>query len=66
METTNKQNAPGPKASEAASGHDPTGDGRDFSGLAGRVRVLEDKEALRGLMVRGWRALDHKDFDGWI
>lgn len=66
METTNKQNVPGPKASEAASGHDPTGDGQDFGRLAERVRVLEDKEALRGLMIKGWRALDQKNFDAWI
>ncbi|MEU1737582.1 nuclear transport factor 2 family protein [Streptosporangium sp. NPDC020145] len=27
---------------------------------------LMDKEELRGLLVRGWRALDHKDYDTWI
>ncbi|UUY50406.1 nuclear transport factor 2 family protein [Streptomyces yangpuensis] len=39
-------------------------DGRD--GLARRLRLLEDKEALRGLLVRGWRALDRKDWRTWI
>jgi SnoaL-like domain len=33
--------------------------------LAQRVQVLEDKEALRGLLTRGWRALDVKDWDTW-
>ena len=27
---------------------------------------LIDKEDIRGLLVRGWRALDHKDYDTWI
>ncbi|MFZ3468231.1 nuclear transport factor 2 family protein [Streptomyces sp. 4.24] len=31
-----------------------------------RLRVLEDKEALRRLMIRGWRALDGKDWRTWI
>jgi hypothetical protein len=34
--------------------------------IAERIRILEDKEALRGLMIRGWRALDQKDWAGWI
>ncbi|MFG2294221.1 nuclear transport factor 2 family protein [Streptomyces sp. NPDC048603] len=33
--------------------------------LDGRLRELEDKEALRGLLVRGWRALDRKDWRAW-
>lgn len=39
-------------------------DGR-ADGLARRLRVLEDKEALRALMIRGWRALDRKDWAAW-
>ncbi|MEU8824632.1 nuclear transport factor 2 family protein [Streptomyces sp. NPDC048636] len=38
----------------------------DNDQLLRRVRVLEDKEALRTLMIRGWRALDLKDWDAWI
>ncbi|WP_077058012.1 nuclear transport factor 2 family protein [Streptomyces sp. MP131-18] len=34
--------------------------------LVGRLRALEDKEALRTLMIRGWRALDRKDWRAWI
>ncbi|MFJ8569277.1 nuclear transport factor 2 family protein [Streptomyces sp. NPDC093514] len=34
--------------------------------LLRRLRVLEDKEALRQLMIRGWRALDRKDWRTWI
>lgn len=30
------------------------------------LQDLVDKEAIRGLLVRGWRALDHKDYDTWI
>ncbi|GII90493.1 nuclear transport factor 2 family protein [Sinosporangium siamense] len=30
------------------------------------LAALVDKEAIRGLLVRGWRALDHKDYDTWI
>lgn len=41
-------------------------DGQNFGGLVERVRTLEDKEALRGLIIGGWRALDRKDFEGWI
>ncbi|MFD4245007.1 nuclear transport factor 2 family protein [Streptomyces sp. NPDC058525] len=37
----------------------------DFAGLVRRVRTLEDKEALRALMMRGWRALDLGDWQGW-
>jgi SnoaL-like domain len=33
--------------------------------LARRLRVLEDKEALRTLLTRGWRALDRHDWDTW-
>ncbi|WP_433263565.1 nuclear transport factor 2 family protein [Actinosynnema sp. CS-041913] len=33
--------------------------------LQERLQVLEDKDALRALLVRGWRALDHKDWDTW-
>jgi ketosteroid isomerase-like protein len=33
--------------------------------LARRVQLLEDQAALRTLMITGWRALDHKDFDTW-
>ncbi|WP_228447005.1 nuclear transport factor 2 family protein [Streptomyces paludis] len=38
----------------------------DPAGLARRVRALEDGEALRALMIRGWRALDRKDWETWI
>ncbi|MBL1099321.1 nuclear transport factor 2 family protein [Streptomyces coffeae] len=38
----------------------------DYNSLMRRVRVLEDKEALRTLMIRGWRALDLKDWETWI
>ncbi|MCX5382819.1 nuclear transport factor 2 family protein [Streptomyces sp. NBC_00083] len=34
--------------------------------LARRLRALEDREALRALMIRGWRALDRKDWQSWI
>jgi hypothetical protein len=34
--------------------------------LAERIQILEDKEAIRGLMIRGWRALDLKDWANWI
>lgn len=34
--------------------------------LEQRLAELEDKEAIRGMMMRGWRALDHKDWQGWI
>ncbi|MEV7546419.1 nuclear transport factor 2 family protein [Streptomyces sp. NPDC089915] len=34
-------------------------------GLLRRLRALEDKEALRALLMRGWRALDHKDWQTW-
>ncbi|MFD9359747.1 nuclear transport factor 2 family protein [Streptomyces sp. NPDC060031] len=33
--------------------------------LSRRLGVLEDKEALRALMIRGWRALDRKDWRAW-
>ncbi|MFJ9458549.1 nuclear transport factor 2 family protein [Kitasatospora sp. NPDC101447] len=33
---------------------------------ARRLRILEDKEALRTLLMRGWRALDRKDWQTWI
>ena len=42
---------------------DPTG---QISDLTRRIALLEDREALRGVLVRGWRALDYKDWDGWI
>ncbi|MFG2526741.1 nuclear transport factor 2 family protein [Streptomyces sp. NPDC048516] len=38
----------------------------DYDSLVRRLRVLEDKEALRALMIRGWRALDRKDWQAWI
>ncbi|MFF4484054.1 hypothetical protein ACFY1A_44730 [Streptomyces sp. NPDC001520] len=38
----------------------------DYDSLAGRLQALEDKEALRALMIRGWRALDRKDWQTWI
>ncbi|MFD8756261.1 nuclear transport factor 2 family protein [Kitasatospora sp. NPDC059577] len=37
----------------------------DRDELVRRLRVLEDKEALRTLMIRGWRALDRKDWQTW-
>ncbi|MEU9993478.1 nuclear transport factor 2 family protein [Streptomyces sp. NPDC048045] len=39
---------------------------RELDALADRLQVLEDKEALRGLLIRGWRALDRKDWRTWI
>ncbi|MFJ9556593.1 nuclear transport factor 2 family protein [Nocardiopsis sp. NPDC101807] len=48
----------------------------DASGLVRRLGLLEDrlravedlaaKESLRELLVRGWRALDARDWDAWI
>ncbi|MFG2720371.1 nuclear transport factor 2 family protein [Streptomyces sp. NPDC048416] len=38
----------------------------DRADLARRLRTLEDKEALRALLIRGWRALDRKDWGTWI
>ncbi|WP_326655037.1 nuclear transport factor 2 family protein [Streptomyces sp. NBC_01750] len=38
----------------------------DYDSLVRRLRDLEDKEALRALMIRGWRALDRKDWQTWI
>ncbi|MEK8168896.1 nuclear transport factor 2 family protein [Streptomyces sp. M19] len=37
----------------------------DHDSLVRRVRALEDQEALRALMIRGWRALDRKDWRTW-
>lgn len=37
----------------------------EIAHIARRLRELEDKEALRGLLTRGWRALDEKDWDTW-
>ncbi|MEW2086761.1 nuclear transport factor 2 family protein [Streptomyces sp. NPDC005283] len=42
----------------------PTAD--DYDSLVRRLRDLEDKECLRTLMIRGWRALDRKDWQTWI
>ncbi|MFB6615013.1 hypothetical protein ACIGFK_36900 [Streptomyces sp. NPDC085524] len=39
--------------------------GTGDDGLARRLRVLEDKEALRALLIRGWRSLDRKDWQVW-
>ncbi|MFB7761564.1 MULTISPECIES: nuclear transport factor 2 family protein [Streptomyces] len=33
--------------------------------LERRLRVLEDKEAVRALLMRGWRALDRGDWGTW-
>ncbi|MEV8321620.1 hypothetical protein [Kitasatospora sp. NPDC056731] len=33
--------------------------------LARRIRGLEDRDALHALMIRGWRALDRKDWRTW-
>ncbi|REK89299.1 hypothetical protein DY245_16130 [Streptomyces inhibens] len=41
-------------------------DGTGYESLAVRLQVLEDKEALRALMINGWRALDRKDWLTWI
>lgn len=41
-------------------------DAHGYEDRLNRLRVLEDKEALRRLMIRGWRALDRKDWRGWI
>lgn len=30
-----------------------------------RLAVLEDKDAIRGLLMTGWRALDAHDWDTW-
>ncbi|MER7048357.1 nuclear transport factor 2 family protein [Streptomyces jumonjinensis] len=37
----------------------------DLSDLEHRVRALEDRDALRALMIRGWRALDRRDWRTW-
>ncbi|MEU1290939.1 nuclear transport factor 2 family protein [Streptomyces sp. NPDC005840] len=37
----------------------------DTHDLARRVRALEDRDALRALMMRGWWALDRKDWTTW-
>ncbi|MEV7526359.1 nuclear transport factor 2 family protein [Streptomyces sp. NPDC091371] len=49
-----------PRASYAIGAGDGNG-----NGLARRLQALEDKEALRALLIRGWRALDHKDSRAW-
>ncbi|EFL19634.1 nuclear transport factor 2 family protein [Streptomyces sp. C] len=36
-----------------------------YEDLSRRLRVLEDEAALRGLLLRGWRALDRKDWATW-
>ena len=41
-------------------------DEQDLDRIIERLQILEDKEAIRGMMMRGWRALDHKDWDAWI
>ncbi|MGW7293026.1 nuclear transport factor 2 family protein [Streptomyces xiamenensis] len=33
--------------------------------LERRLGVLEDKEAVRALLMRGWRALDRRDWGAW-
>lgn len=38
----------------------------EHADLAARLRELEDKEALRALMIQGWSALDRKDWRTWI
>ncbi len=38
----------------------------DLAQLAQRLQVLEDKEAIRSTLIRGWRTLDFKDWDGWL
>lgn len=38
----------------------------EYGSLVRRLRNLEDQEALRSLLVRGWRALDRKDWQTWI
>ncbi|MEJ8641224.1 nuclear transport factor 2 family protein [Streptomyces sp. MS1.HAVA.3] len=40
--------------------------GAEYDSLVRRLRNLEDKEALRTLLIRGWRALDRKDWQTWI
>ncbi|MFK0256234.1 nuclear transport factor 2 family protein [Streptomyces sp. NPDC090445] len=51
----------------AADGHrQPHTAATDRNGLGHRLQVLEDKEALRTLLFRGWRALDRKDWQAWI
>ncbi|MFE1553957.1 nuclear transport factor 2 family protein [Streptomyces sp. NPDC058734] len=36
-----------------------------YEDLSRRLRVLEDEKALRSLLLRGWRALDRKDWAAW-
>ncbi|MEV5486052.1 MULTISPECIES: nuclear transport factor 2 family protein [Streptomyces] len=38
----------------------------DTRTLARRLQRLEDKDSLRALLIRGWRALDRKDWRTWI
>ncbi|MFG2195285.1 nuclear transport factor 2 family protein [Streptomyces sp. NPDC048639] len=44
----------------------PTENPTEHDILLRRLRALEDKDALHTLMVRGWHALDRKDWDTWI
>ncbi|MFF3748721.1 nuclear transport factor 2 family protein [Streptomyces kronopolitis] len=37
----------------------------EYRRLTRRLNDLEDKEALRALLIHGWRALDRKDWDTW-
>jgi hypothetical protein len=55
-----------PAPASAGAGVEARGPGTASDGFAERLRTLEDKEALRGLMIGGWRALDRKDFASWI
>ncbi|NYI03571.1 nuclear transport factor 2 family protein [Allostreptomyces psammosilenae] len=55
-ETRDTEETGATQAREAAEEH---------AGLARRLHLLEDKEALRALLVRGWRALDLRDWDAW-
>jgi hypothetical protein len=34
--------------------------------IEARLRSLEDEEAISGLLMKGWRALDEKDWETWI
>jgi ketosteroid isomerase-like protein len=54
--------------SAAADGGRPAGPEvlRRLDLLERRLDLLTDTEALRSLLVRGWRALDARDWDTWI
>ncbi|GGO41927.1 MULTISPECIES: nuclear transport factor 2 family protein [Streptomyces] len=55
-----------PEVSEASASSAATGSPIPYDQLLTRLRELEDQQALRALMIRGWHALDRKDWQTWI